>query len=855
MRYFLIFFLVLFQNLAFCYDYPSVPTKSIGDSLTNTEFNEILESVIYGTKAINPENVNSSGTVSTNILRAVDLRKLGLEIFVGNEYGTNSAALASAISAYTGAQSVEFIIDEAITNTINITIPSNIKISVKNGGSISNNATWQSNGLLELTNNSIFYNTGTLTVSANISFSDNSWIDNSGNVSINYPESIQAPIRANVLKGSGDYSFIYSGAIEVHWFYSGVGYWTNAINNALSALPNTDWDGCSGGRAVAYGGRLHFPTGIYEIDNYIDLPSFITIQGDKRHSTIIRQMAVTINIPVIKGTDSRFFVIKDVTLECNSGPLAGQNAISLIRTASYGVRFFIERVFIFNTYNGIDWSGNTTGSLINDVRIRAVKNDGIHWANGSVSSTTFNDIYISVQGRYGIYAEEAGAGNCVFNIIIVESGGSDGLRAEGIFARNTFSSCYFGDLTPTYCVYLVGAHSNTFNACFFNGRSAISAILLDGCAGNSFNNSVVSGGFSHYLVEQINVSSNLKAYYLNQPNYISYTMDGRGPDLGITNSPNNLSLVGERLLIDNDVSNINLYLHTEGKNVGKYSYTSSDANNGSGIDFATPNLQEKWSYIREFPGTDNNAWFARVNNTIGSFPVIYEYESNIVTGDSVDFTTTTGNWEALTSEISIVTGGVSGNCLKVMSNSGATSNVAAKLELSAVTANKLYEVSIYSKNVSQSTYVRVFASDDHTVVRTAITRSNAAWLKGVTYFTTTTDTAYLYVYLSESALASGNYILIDNIEVREVSNDASLSLSGGRKYGGQSEGGGGGITLYSGEHTTTPGVVVVTGDPATDQDTVMYLMVNDGGVYSIRKVTMGADDSGAAGYKYLRVPN
>lgn len=45
-------------------------------------------------------------------------------------------------------------------------------------------------------------------------------------------------------------------------------------------------------------------------------------------------------------------------------------------------------------------------------------------------------------------------------------------------------------------------------------------------------------------------------------------------------------------------------------------------------------------------------------------------------------------------------------------------------------------------------------------------------------------------------------------------------------------------------------------DPVlADTQTALLLRCNDGGVYTLQRVTMGADDSGGAGYRLLRVPN
>lgn len=44
-------------------------------------------------------------------------------------------------------------------------------------------------------------------------------------------------------------------------------------------------------------------------------------------------------------------------------------------------------------------------------------------------------------------------------------------------------------------------------------------------------------------------------------------------------------------------------------------------------------------------------------------------------------------------------------------------------------------------------------------------------------------------------------------------------------------------------------------DPTVAEDVALLVRVNDGGVFSVRRVSMGADDSGGAGFRLLRVPN
>jgi hypothetical protein len=62
-------------------------------------------------------------------------------------------------------------------------------------------------------------------------------------------------------------------------------------------------------------------------------------------------------------------------------------------------------------------------------------------------------------------------------------------------------------------------------------------------------------------------------------------------------------------------------------------------------------------------------------------------------------------------------------------------------------------------------------------------------------------------------------------------------------------------TGYAVLNNGSANVVEVNDTPASD-NTCLAIFVNDGGaVTEARQVSMGADDSGGAGYKLLRVPN
>ena len=142
--------------------------------------------------------------------------------------------------------------------------------------------------------------------------------------------------------------------------------------------------------------------------------------------------------------------------------------------------------------------------------------------------------------------------------------------------------------------------------------------------------------------------------------------------------------------------------------------------------------------------------------------------SSLITGDNSDMDTV-GNWASGSSDfnVSSVSGGNPGNCLKVLNVKGSpATNFGAYLGHSALTSGRLYKLTFDVKNDGVMTENLKFFSAG-TEMKDEIP-TTSSWVTQTIYFIADSTANYLTINV-DSAIQDGEYYMLDNVFLQGVS--------------------------------------------------------------------------------------
>ena len=188
-------------------------------------------------------------------------------------------------------------------------------------------------------------------------------------------------------------------------------------------------------------------------------------------------------------------------------------------------------------------------------------------------------------------------------------------------------------------------------------------------------------------------------------------------------------------------------------------------------------------------------WWRMGDGTLDSFPIIADQVNptlgaNIIPNTSFESNTT--GWSSVASStLSYESGGQSGNCLKILEQGGNHYPGAKTGELT-VTAETLYKLSFYHKDIDSTgdtfnygfydaTGASYFNVDGTTAGAPSMaqvsTTSSSTWVKEELYFKTPVDCILFVVFLRSGATASsGNAFYIDEVFLNPFNGNAGLMI-------------------------------------------------------------------------------
>jgi len=588
------------------------------------------------------------------------------------------------------------------------------------------------------------------------------------------------------------------------------------------ALGTAGYPKVSGGASNIVGGVVFFPSGICRTTDKIRLRPWLRYKGEGKWSSVIRlDTAVAGAVPVLEADAAGWIDIEDLAVETSGTAVSGQHGISFKRSGTtFGIKFTIKRVNIFRTWNAINISGDATNVSMRDIYSRSAANIGIAVdATGSISGS-FDTIYLTNMGSHGIQIL-GGVANSTFNSIITETTGGDGIQLTGC-QRNSFNGIYLGDDVTGNGLKLIACSVNTFNGMNIDASSSVtgSAIFLDGSFANTFTG-IRTTGFARYMIEWANsVSTSTKSL---RPNTFTNIAVSSKSLLGITNDDQYIKLQNVSIAsLDtatavSPVSNLSPFW-THQERADEYTIRSDNVP-GVTVDIAypLPSAQDRWSFLRNFPGTDNYSLLSRGNHTIGVLPATESLVASLITGDDSDCDTI-GAWVAGTDlTFTSETGGFSGNGYQYEATTTvAGSKTIATLGAITVVTNKLYKLTVKAKPTKIVGPLRVWVSvwnnaDTTRLVQSEYVSGLDQWETIALYFVA--DGANTKIRLESLNQIDGNIVIFDDFLLQEVQSTGTLRLSGGRKYTetALSPGSGAGLELSGTDHATTPSLATLLG--------------------------------------------
>ena len=582
---------------------------------------------------------------------------------------------------------------------------------------------------------------------------------------------------------------------------------TTAINNAIDSLDST------------LGGVVFFPPGNYLTTDQIHVngKNFITLQGsgqaiDAPGSTPATRITKTgaVANPVIKGTNARRLAIRDLTLDHGGTAVAGQHGIQLVASGAgaYRVNVTMNRVSIYNTYDGIRLEDDCLICSLTNLFIRNVINDGIV-STSSIIGSRLSTIYVSAPGRHGL---NMFASASRFDTIITEVTGGHGIT--GTYNRSSFANLYLGDSVGQNAIRWLNSNNNTVTSGNITAGTSHSLLYLDSSTANTFSGLDMQGG-GRYIVETANTSG-LDAGVLI-PNSVQWTSGTGGATLGFTNDTT-ATISMERSPLSPDAGLFTTQTFASQATADRWSWKARTPPDASVAAHSMPGANpdpdalERWSFFSRLPGgAQQITTFPLVGrnatNSILTLPSTETLGAALITGDASTFAAGIGAWVA-TGGTFVATGG-----LGVFTSTVAANPANIELAVAGLNTAKLYKLTFNLNVVSPfggaiRPSVRNAANTDYLVRSAAGGTTTSLSSTQIMYFIP--DGATIPIQISDNNPSIGDVFRVDNFDLREVQSAAVLQFSGGRKTG-TTAGGGGSITLYGNEHATNPGQVAVVG--------------------------------------------
>ncbi|MBI4028249.1 MAG: hypothetical protein HY360_24905 [Verrucomicrobia bacterium] len=576
-------------------------------------------------------------------------------------------------------------------------------------------------------------------------------------------------------------------------------------------LPN-DNSGHTGG----VGGTVYFPPGIYRTTDTIRLKPYIKYVGNNYRGSVIRLESEKPNTPVLQGDDARWIHVQDLGIETVVEAKPGQNGISLKRLGTFGVKFTFERLAFSHTYDAISIEGDTTGSSMRDIYIRSAGRHGFRSFQGSLAMVTFESIYIAGSGSHG-FVIEGSAGSCLFNTIATEAPGGDGMRLVGV-DRSAFNAIYLGDSIAKNGLYLEYCSNNSFNGLFYDGgKTAESAIVLNGSYNNWFRAATMVGPINRYVIEWKDTITGIGKDKLNpkylRPNVFDGIATTAGGILGYCNNSTHVALKNvqsKQGYLDFDVCQEPFFKSDE--NIDKWSWLSRDTvkeDLKGSVAYGAPDPNERWSFLRDFPGVPAYSFLSRGQNMIGVLPVHETLGKDLITGDGSLFEEGIGSWRQATpgcfERLTDPTDG------KVCRLKNAPPQDSSAILTISTTPGALYKLTFRWKQTKG--WQAVVVIEDAQASRKQLSQSGLVfdrWEKETIYFEAASASSSVKVWILGRKSNEAQELFIKDVHLQPVLSDSSLTLSGGR-VAGKKTGGGGTIELFGNDHPNNPGMVRIIG--------------------------------------------
>ena len=181
-------------------------------------------------------------------------------------------------------------------------------------------------------------------------------------------------------------------------------------------------------------------------------------------------------------------------------------------------------------------------------------------------------------------------------------------------------------------------------------------------------------------------------------------------------------------------------------------------------------MRKNYSQLKSVEKTSLVSWWALDSlegNAVLDLTTTEVLGNSFITGDNSDMDTV-GNWASGSSDfaVSSVSGGNTGNCLKVLNVKGSpATNYGAYLEFSAVTSGKLYKLTFDVQNDGVMTEnLKFFLAG--TEMKDEIP-TTSSWVTQIIYFIADSNATYLTINV-DSAIQDGEYYMLDNVFLQEV---------------------------------------------------------------------------------------
>jgi len=364
-------------------------------------------------------------------------------------------------------------------------------------------------------------------------------------------------------KGNEVYRRRFEGSVNVKWFGAvgdGVNDDSNAIQQAIefckvnrkNFIKEKNNSSITNPLSV---NTVYFPSGVYKVNKSIKVPSFVSLKGENKESTIIRTLLTGINVidfSIDSSDINKFETFTYSYTKIENLTIAGK----WFNTNPFNYKFDPPNRGLGN---GIYTKNNIRLQLIN-VRCSGLENAGFMSDNcyylpmidcqfdnnlygmllvnttTTVSATScdfrLNSIGVLIKDSFSNYFERCIFESNVANFLPLPSAGDENVSntksGQGISIinsfNNTFRSCYIEENLST--IILSGAKHNLFDGCLFCPNTSYSSV----------NGYISNRWITFYNTENIgNRFLNNHFVEMNEVDYPSKSIEIKQADFGSDN--------------------------------------------------------------------------------------------------------------------------------------------------------------------------------------------------------------------------------------------------------------------------------------------------------------------------------